>query len=58
MELAIKLSRIGLRIVGTTLGSVGVLCASFSWLGPNIAAHGIICLLSAVAITYTLDGKR
>ena len=55
--LALKLSRIGLRIVGTILGSLGVLCVSFSWLGPDIAAHGIICLLGAVAITYALDGK-
>jgi protein-S-isoprenylcysteine O-methyltransferase Ste14 len=58
MELALKLSRIGLRIVGTILGSLGVLCVSFSWLGPNIAMRGIICLLAALAITYALDAKR
>ena len=58
MQLALRLSRIGLRVVGTILGSVGILCVSFSWLGPKIAAHGIICLLAALAITYALDGKR
>ena len=58
MELALKLSRIGLRIIGTILGSLGVLCVSFSWLGPNIAMHGIICLSAALAITYALDRKR
>ena len=58
MELAIKLSRIGLRIVGTILGSLGILCVWFSWLDPKIAMRGIICLLAALAIAYALDVKR
>ena len=58
MDLALKLSRIGLRIIGTILGSLGVLCVRFSWLGPKIAMHAIICLLAALAIAYALDSHR
>jgi protein-S-isoprenylcysteine O-methyltransferase Ste14 len=58
MELALKLSRIGLRIVSATLGSLGVVCVWFSWLGPNIAIQAIICLLAALAITCALDAER
>ena len=54
--MAEKLSRIGLRVIGNTLGSVGVVAACFSWLGPKVSLHALICLLTALAITYTLDG--
>ena len=54
--MAERLSRIGLRVIGTTLGSVGVVAASLSWLGPRVALHAIVCLLTATAITYALDG--
>jgi hypothetical protein len=56
--MAERLSRMGLRVIGTTLGSVGVVAASLSWLGSKVALHGIICLLTALAITYTLDGSK
>jgi hypothetical protein len=45
----------GLRVVGTTLGSVGVVASCFSWLGPKVSLHAIICLSAALAITYALD---
>ncbi len=56
--MAERLSRMGLRVVGTILGSVGVVAGSLSWLGPKVALHAIICLLTALAITYTLDGGK
>jgi hypothetical protein len=56
--MAERLSRMGLRVIGTTLGSVGVVAASLSWLGPKVALHAIICLLTAIAITYALDGGK
>jgi len=56
--IAERLSRMGLRVVGTTLGSVGVVAAPLSWLGPKVALHAIICLSAALAITYTLDGGK
>jgi len=56
--MAEKLSRMGLRFIGTTLGSVGVVAAWFSWLGPKVSLHAVICLSAALAITYTLDGAK
>ena len=56
--MAERLSRMGLRVVGTTLGSVGVVAAPLSWLGPKVALHAIICLSAALAITYALDGDH
>jgi hypothetical protein len=32
--------------------------APFPGSGPKVALHAIICLLTALAITYTLDGSK
>lgn len=53
---ATQLSRMGLRIAASMCGAGGVFGCGFAAGNPELALKGIMLMLAALAITFTLDG--
>ena len=54
----LDLSRWGLWVISTGLGSFGVFCLYFSMLGAPVAGHAFIFLGTATAIALSLEKIR
>lgn len=55
---SLDLSRWGLWVISTGLGSFGIFCLYFSMLGAPVAGHAFICLGTATAIALALEKIR
>lgn len=55
---AAELSRLGLWVIATVLGSVGIFFLHFSFVAPRVGLPAIICLGTAAAITLALGDRQ
>ena len=55
---AALLSRLGLWVLSTTFGSVGIFCLHFSFTSPRVALPAILCLGTAEAITLAMENLQ